>query len=121
MGCLSQNIDRVVRSGEYELADTQQLTTYCWESLVEDEDVEVGKCIHSHRNFYLVNDVEREPDNDLGTLGLHCVCNTGIDSIIEVWEASCFCDVCFLNAEGKCKNKWLVSLLDGLVCQSTST
>ena len=28
--------------------------------------------------------------------------------IIEVCESSCFCEVCFLNAQGKCKNRKLV-------------
>ena len=43
-----------------------------------------------------------------GTLTLHSVRNVGVRGIIEVHESSCFCEVCFLNAKGECKNRKLV-------------
>ena len=42
-----------------------------------------------------------------GTLTLHSVCNVGVQGIIEVCESSCFCKVCFLDAQGECKNRKL--------------
>ena len=43
-----------------------------------------------------------------GTLSFHSVCNVGIPGIIEVHESSCFCEVCFFNESGQCKNGHLV-------------
>ena len=43
-----------------------------------------------------------------GTLTLHLVCNFGVRGIIEVCQSSCFCEVCFLSAQGECKNRKLV-------------
>ena len=43
-----------------------------------------------------------------GTLTLHSVHNVGVRGIIEVHESSCFCEVCFLNAQEECKNRKLV-------------
>ena len=43
-----------------------------------------------------------------GTMTLHSVRNVGVRGIIEVRESSCFCEVCFLNKEGECKNRALV-------------
>ena len=43
-----------------------------------------------------------------GTLSFHSVCNVGIPGIIEVHESSCFCEVCFVNESGQCKNAHLV-------------
>ena len=39
---------------------------------------------------------------------LQSVCNVGVRGIIEVCETSCFCEVCFLNGQGECKNRKLV-------------
>ena len=39
---------------------------------------------------------------------LHSVRNVGVRGIIEVHESNCFCEVCFLNAQGECKNQKLV-------------
>ena len=41
-------------------------------------------------------------------MSLHSVHNVGVRGIIEVRESSCFCEVCFLNKEGECKNRALV-------------
>ena len=41
-------------------------------------------------------------------LTLHSVCNVGVQGIIEVCESGCFCEVCFLNGQGECKNQKLV-------------
>ena len=38
----------------------------------------------------------------------HSVHNVGVRGIIEVHESSCFCEVCFLNGQGECKNRKLV-------------
>ena len=43
-----------------------------------------------------------------GTLSFHSVRNVGIPGIIEVHESSCFCEVCFVNESGQCKNAHLV-------------
>ena len=42
------------------------------------------------------------------TLSFHSVCNVGIPGIIEVHKSSCFCEVCFFNESGQCKNGHLV-------------
>ena len=43
-----------------------------------------------------------------GTLSFHSVRNVGIPGIIEVHESSYFCEVCFFNESGQCKNGHLV-------------
>lgn len=112
IGRLAQSIDAVVRSGQYELSKSEELAKYCQQFLTVGNDDKPGFCCHYRKSFYLVNDINREHDNDLvavkGTLGLHSVRNTGIPGIIEVRESSCFCEICFLNVPGECKNKGLV-------------
>ena len=40
---------------------------------------------------------------------IHSIRNVGITpGIIEVRESSCFCEVCFANESGECKNSHLV-------------
>ena len=113
IGRLSQVIESVVRSGQYELANSQELTNYCVQFLTHDVDTDTCKS-HSAggRHFYLVNDIKCEDNKDLvtvdGTRSFHSVRNTGTPGIVEVREASCFCEVCFLNHSGECKNKRLV-------------
>ena len=41
-------------------------------------------------------------------MSFHSVHNVGVLGIIEVHESSCFCETCFLNEPGNCKNAWLV-------------
>jgi len=111
IGRLSQTIDSVVRSGQYELANSEELTQYCRNFLTVDTAKE-EMCCHYRRHFFLVNEINHEQNNDLisvpGTQLFHSVRNTGVPGIIEVRESSCFCEVCFLNAPGDCKNKRLV-------------
>ena len=111
IGRLSQTIDSVVRSGQYELANSEELTQYCRNFLTVDATKE-EMCCHYRRHFFLVNEISHQKNNDLisvpGTQLFHSVRNTGVPGIIEVRESSCFCEICFLNAPGECKNKRLV-------------
>ena len=43
-----------------------------------------------------------------GTLGFHLVRNTGTPGVIKVCASSCFCEPCFLDTPGECRNKRLV-------------
>ena len=112
IGRLSQTIETVVRSGQYELGNSTELTKYCQKFLTLGDDTPPEICCHYRRHYYLVNDIKREENNDLarvvGTQRLHSVRNTGYPGIVEVRESSCFCETCFENAPGECKNKRLV-------------
>ena len=43
-----------------------------------------------------------------GTWSFHSVCNACVPGIIEVWKSSCFCEICFHNEKGECRNAALV-------------
>ena len=48
------------------------------------------------------------PQTVQGTQKFHSVQNTGEQGIVEVRESSCFCEPCYLNEPGECKNINLV-------------
>ena len=115
IGRLSQHIDAVVRSGSHEFGSAKELVAYCREKLtfpVERKGQKDDMCAHHQRHYFEVSKIDRSNAHDAklvkGTMGLHCVRNTGRDSFIEVRESSCFCDVCFLNADGDCYNEHLM-------------
>ena len=111
IGRLSMTIDSVVRSGTFEIGNCKDLIDYCCRHLtVGDHDR--GMCCHYHRYYYEVSNIERNGDPDVrtvrGTRSFHSVRNTKIPGLIEVRASSCFCEPCFLNVPGECKNKRLV-------------
>ena len=111
IGRLSMHIDAVVRSGSHEFSDAGELVRYCKLKLTVDKDKE-GMCCHWQRHYFQVSDIDRYDDTVCqtvkGTLSLHSVRNVGVPGIIEVRESSCFCEVCFHNEPGECKNASLV-------------
>ena len=111
IGRLSMHIDAVVRSGSHEFSDAGELVRYCKLKLTVDKDKE-GMCCHWQRHYFQVSDIDRDDDTVCqtvkGTLSLHSVRNVGVPGIIEVRESSCFCEVCFHNEPGECKNASLV-------------
>ena len=69
-------------------------------------------CCHWQRHYFeesVINrDVTMKCETIKGTLRFHSVRNVGTPGIIEVRESSCFCEVCFANESGECKNSHLV-------------
>ena len=69
-------------------------------------------CCHWQRHYFEVSNINRDEsikcETVKGTLSFHSVHNVGIPGIIEVRESSCFCEVCFVNESGQCKNAHLV-------------
>lgn len=115
IGRLSMHLDAVVRSGSREFSNSTAIADYCRKNLTVPKspgDIQEGQCQHFRKHYYEVNDIVRDDSSDAktvqGTMTFHCVRNTGHDGIIEVRESACFCDTCFLNVEGECKNKRLV-------------
>ena len=111
IGRLSMHIDAVVRSGSHEFGSVGELTRYCQLKLTIDKGKD-GMCCHWQRHYFQVGNIVRQMTNHVstvqGTLTFHSVRNVGKPGIIEVRESSCFCDHCFLNVEGTCRNVHLV-------------
>ena len=111
IGCLSMHIDSVVRSGTHEFSTASEVYRYCQSKLAIHND-DPSKCCHWQRHYFDVSQINRDESRASstvkGTLTLHSVHNVGVQGLIEVRESSCFCEVCFLNAQGECKNQRLV-------------
>ena len=107
IGRMSMHIDSVVRSGTHEFSNAHDVYRYCQFKLRMHND-DLTKCCHWQRHYFEVSQINRD-DNTVsrtvkGTMSLHSIHNVGGRGIIEVRESSCFCEVCFLNEEGECKN-----------------
>ena len=104
-GHLSQHVNSVVRSGIIEINDS--LFAYCKKVLSKGEPKK-GMCQHYQRYFFYVSDIDRSiklsPETVQGTQKFHSVWNTGEQVIDELRESSCFCEPCYLNEPGECKN-----------------
>ena len=115
IGHLSLHIDNVVHSGQYKIGDSLEMVCYCQLKLQLQSDSETEICCHYRRAYFHVIDINHEGDPDSqtqtvkGTLCFHSVHNTGIPGIVEVRESSCYCEPCFLNVSGECKNQKLVN------------
>ena len=111
IGRLSMHIDSVVRSGTQEFSDVGEIYRYCNLKLKIHND-DHDKCCHWQRHYFHVSQINRDkiidPKTVKGTLTLHSVRNVGLPGVIEVRESSCFCEICFLNEPGECKNARLV-------------
>ena len=112
IGRLSMIIDAVVHSGMFEFGNCKELTAYCQQYLKMGDNSR-GICCHYHRQYYEVSNIVHVEDTDdihtiRGTLGFHSVRNTGTPGVIEVHASSCFCEPCFLDTPGECRNKRLV-------------
>ena len=70
------------------------------------------KFCHLQRHYFEVSSIKHDENIDCktvkGTLSFHSVRNAGVPGIIAVHESSCFCEPCFLNDPGNCKNSQLV-------------
>ena len=111
IGHLSMHLDAVVRSGSQEFSDAGEIVRYCNIKLRVRNDDD-AMCCHWQWHYFEVSDINRDESTKCetvkGTLNFHSVHNVGIPGIIEVRESSCFCEVCFLNESGQCKNAQLV-------------
>ena len=111
IGHLSMHIDSMVRSGTHKFSNAGDIYRYCQLKLKIHND-DLTKCCHWQRHYYEVSQINRDVNTVSrtvkGTMTLHSVRNVGVRGIIEVCESSCFCEVCFLNEEGECKNRALV-------------
>ena len=111
IGHLSMHIDAVVRSGSQEFSDAGEVVRYCNLKLRVHNDND-AMCCHWQRHYFeesVINrDVTMKCETIKGTLRFHSVRNVGTPGIIEVRESSCFCEVCFANELGECKNSHLV-------------
>ena len=111
IGCLSMHLDAVVRSGSQEFSDAGEVVRYCNLKLRVHNDND-AMCCHWQRHYFeesVINrDVTMKCETIKGTLRFHSVRNVGTPGIIEVRESSCFCEVCFANESGECKNSHLV-------------
>ena len=99
-------------SGTFEFGNCKELTAYCLQNLKMGDNSR-GICCHYHRQYYEVLNIVCVEDTDdihtiRGTLGFHSVRNTGTPGVIEVHASSCFCEPCFLDTPGECRNKRLV-------------
>ena len=111
IGHLSMHLDAVVRSGSQEFSDTGEIVRYCNLKLrVHNPDDTM--CCHWQRHYFEVSNINHDEilkcQTVKGTLSFHSVHNVGIPGIIEVHESSCFCEFCFFNESGQCKNGHLV-------------
>ena len=111
IGRLSMHLDAVVRSGSQEFSDAGEVVRYCNLKLRVHNDND-AMCCHWQRHYFeesVINcDVTTNCETIKGTLRFHSVRNVGTPGIIEVCESSCFCEVCFANESGECKNSHLV-------------
>ena len=111
IGCLSMHIDAVVRSGSHEFGDTSKIVRYCELKLNVDND-KSGMCCHWQCHYFEVSNILRydttSSETVKGTWSFHSVCNAGVPGIIEVQKSSCFCEICFHNKKGECRNAALV-------------
>ena len=111
IGRLSMHIDAVVRSGSQEFSDAGEVVRYCNIKLRVHNNND-AMCCHWQRHYFEESDINRDintkSETVKGTLSFHSVRNVGIPGIIEVRESSCFCEVCFANESGECKNAHLV-------------
>ena len=111
IGRLSMHLDAVVRSGSQEFSDAGEVARYCNLKLRVHNDND-AMCCHWQRHYFeesVINcDVTTKCETIKGTLRFHSVRNVGTPGIIEVRESSCFCEVCFANESGECKNSHLV-------------
>ena len=111
IGRLSMHLDAVVRSGSHEFSDAGDVVHYCDLKLQVHNDNH-AMCCHWQRHYFEVSNTNHDEsmkcETVKGTLSFHSVCNVGILGIIEVHESSCFCEVCFVNESGQCKNAHLV-------------
>lgn len=112
IGRLAQHIDAIVRSGRQEFGDARELVAYC-DLYLKQSKVEKGMCFHLQRHYFEVSVINRDgamvkANTVDGTQSFHSVRNTGQVGFIEVRESSCFCEACFLNEPGECKNSHLV-------------
>ena len=111
IGHLSMHIDAVVRSGSQEFSDAGEIVRYCNLKLrVHNPDD--AMCCHWQWHYLKVLYINRDEilkcETVKGTLSFHSVHNVGIPGIIKVCKSSCFCEVCFFNESGQCKNGHLV-------------
>ena len=111
IGRLSMHIDAVVRSGSHEFGDASEIVRYCELKLTVDND-KSGMCCHWQHHYFEVSNILRDDTTSSetveGTWSLHSVRNAGVPGIIEVRESSCFCEICFHNEKGECRNAALV-------------
>ena len=111
IGHLSMHLDAVVRSGSQEFADAGEIVHYCNIKLRVHSDDDAMFC-HWQWHYFEVSNINHDKsikcETLKGTLNFHSVHNVGIPGIIEVCESSCFCEVCFVNESGQCKNAQLV-------------
>ena len=111
IGCLSMHLDAVVRSGSQEFSDAGEIVRYCIIKLqVHNNDD--AMCCHWQRLYFKVSNINCDEsikcETVKDTLSFHSVHNVGIPGIIKVCKSSCFCEVCFVNESGQCKNAHLV-------------
>ena len=111
IGHFSMHLDAVVRSGSQEFADAGEIVRYCnikWQVHNDDD----AMCCHWQWHYFEVSNINCDESIKCktvkGTLNFYSVHNVGIPGIIEVRESSCFCEVCFVNESGQCKNAHLV-------------
>ena len=111
IGHFSMHIDAVVRSGSHKFGDASEIVHYCELKLTVDND-KSGMCCHWQCHYfevsYILRDDTTSSETVEGTRSFHSVRNVGVPRIIEVRESSCFCEICFLNEKGKCRNAALV-------------
>ena len=111
IGRLSMHIDAVVRSGSHKFGDASEIVRYCKLKLTVDND-KSGMCCHWQRHYFEVSNILRDDTTSSetvkGTRSFHSVRNAGVPGIIEVWESSCFCEICFHNEKGECRNAALI-------------
>ena len=69
-------------------------------------------CCHWQRHYFEVSNILCDDTTSSkivkGTWNFHSVCNAGVPGIIKVRESSCFCEICFHNKKGECRNAALV-------------
>ena len=107
IGCLSVHLDAVVRSGSQEFVDAGEIVRYCNIKLRVHNDDD-ATCCHWQWHYFEVSNINCDEsikcETVKGTWNFHSVRNVGIPGIIEVCKSSCFCEVCFVNESGQCKN-----------------
>ena len=94
-----------------EISDSLSLFAFCKKVLSKGEP-EKGMCQHDQRHFFYVSDIDRSIKLSPQTVQEHknfTQYETQVNrGLLKSENNTCFCELCYLNEPGECKNINLV-------------
>ena len=114
IGRLAQYILEMLKTSTAFIATSEQLYRLLYEKRrLQPDGPDDKMCLHYRREYYYIDNIDRPEEivnlkTVVGTQLFHCVRNTGTTGMVELRESSCFCEPCFHNEKGSCKNSRLV-------------